>query len=1332
MSQERIIWRLRLLACSLALAALAFWQRPGLIAPGRDVGLTLNVEASLNAIWRGWHLDNFGHVETAAEQPPLLMIAFYGAMDAAQVPSWVAQRAWWSIVLATAFLGLVRLTGELGVRSQVARVVAGLGFALAPTALTSLAVDSPLAWAAAISPWVVAPIIRALRGGNIRRNAAASSLAFAAAGQGVLVIPLLIPAACLLILVSGWQGGLAARGRFAAWWTAAVVAATAWWWAPALATIQFRTPVEDWSVPASATTANASLVNAFRGAADWQAYIAVGGEPALPAGWNLASNALPIVASAAIAGLGLAGLARRGVPFRPALLMCVAVGLVAITIGHEAASIASPLADRWQRLLDSMPPEYRDVAFIDVVVRLPLAVGLAYLVSVARWEPWADRTVRLIAAGLAGITILGTAAPALTDDLARRSYEAVPEHWREVGGWLNENAASGRALIVPGATAAVYQWGSPGGEVVGALTNVPWATREPAPPSSAGNLRLLDAIEQRLATGGGGEAVTGALVRAGITHIVVRNDLNSAASGTPRSLLLYDALNHTPGLQWVASFGEQYGSLNQPGSVGDGGLSPPFSAVDIFAVEGGGTEARVRAYPEAGSLWLSGGPESILAMSDAGILEGRAAFLAADVNDVAPARAVPVITDGNRRRTAWYAMARDNTTEVLRSDERPDVDTLRPYLPITGDESVAVVAGITDVRTSSSSSRPDLSGAFGPEYSPWAAVDGDRETAWLSGGFGFVVDQWIELEFGQPVDVGTVEVSLYDEPPVVAAPTLMRVVTDQGEIEVAVRPDGTRQRLAVPAGPTNRLRLAVADTESGQAGLFGVREIVVPGIEFTRGVRAADLPSDADVQLDGSPAAVFSTSDLQRSACAEYGRWWRCGDAIARHGEEGGTLVREFSLPIGGEYVISGQVKPRPGAALERLVQPSSDQLRVTASSRRFAEPVAGPQAAADGDLGTSWIAAPGDTTPSLRLHLPEERTIDGLELSFAPGLAASQPVRLVLAAGGSSWVADVDAAGSVDFGRTVRARTLSVEITDWATVTDVESTFGTRSPLPPGISEVIIRGAEDLVVPRDESAVIDLPCGSGPAISVDGAEVPTSVRGTAGEIMALRPLELKACANAVPLRAGSHHVRVEPTAQTVPVSLWLMPNSAPRPPSAPPSVVVHSWDDSSRVVAISDRDEATVLVVPENANAGWQAIFNGEVLPSVRHDGWAQAYLIPPGDAGFVVLNFTPAAAHREALVAGLVVLALVIVLAAWPAPSASPQAPQTWQVGRADARAALPIVALCGVAGLVVASRPWPHLAPAALGAWPQVLVLMALSLAMIGWPIRRRTRSMSGDST
>jgi hypothetical protein len=249
--------------------------------------------------------------------------------------------------------------------------------------------------------------------------------------------------------------------------------------------------------------------------------------------------------------------------------------------------------------------------------------------------------------------------------------------------------------------------------------------------------------------------------------------------------------------------------------------------------------------------------------------------------------------------------------------------------------------------------------------------------------------------------------------------------------------------------------------------------------------------------------------------------------------------------------------------------------------------------------------------------------------------------------------------------------------------------------------------------------------------ISVDGTAVATSVHGTARDMLALRPLEFEACENAIRLEAGGHQVRVASTAQTVPISLSLIPNIAPRPPSAPPNVVIHSWSDSSRVVAISERDEPTVLVVPENANDGWEANFNGEILPSARHDGWAQAYLIPPGDAGFVVLSFTPATSHREALVAGFVVLALVIVVAAWPAPQSSPRAPRASRVGEADARAALPIVALCGVAGLVVASRPWPHLAPAALAAWPQILVLMALSLAVVGWPIRRRTRSMSGDS-
>jgi arabinofuranan 3-O-arabinosyltransferase len=50
------------------------------------------------------------------------------------------------------------------------------------------------------------------------------------------------------------------------------------------------------------------------------------------------------------------------------------------------------------------------------------------------------------------------------------------------------------------------------------------------------------------------------------------------------------------------------------------------------------------------------------------------------------------------------------------------------------------------------------------------------------------------------------------------------------------------------------------------------------------------------------------------------------------------------------------------------------------------------------------------------------------------------------------------------------------------------------------------------------------------------------------------------------------------------------------------------------------------------------------------RVNGWAQGWVLPPGDAGEVVLRFTPNGAYQAALLSGLLGLLVVGVAAAFP----------------------------------------------------------------------------------
>ena len=127
-------------------------------------------------------------------------------------------------------------------------------------------------------------------------------------------------------------------------------------------------------------------------------------------------------------------------------------------------------------------------------------------------------------------------------------------------------------------------------------------------------------------------------------------------------------------------------------------------------------------------------------------------------------------------------------------------------------------------------------------------------------------------------------------------------------------------------------------------------------------------------------------------------------------------------------------------------------------------------------------------------------------------------------------------------------------------------------------------------------------------------------------------------------------------------------------------------WDAEHRTVEVGARDEPTLLVVPENANAGWLAQLDGSVLEAVTVDGWQQGYLLPAGGAGTVRLDFGPATAYRWALAGGagaVLLLALSCLLPARPvrAPFGSGRRP----AGSA-ARSAAGVVAVVALAMAVI----------------------------------------------
>ena len=269
----------------------------------------------------------------------------------------------------------------------------------------------------------------------------------------------------------------------------------------------------------------------------------------------------------------------------------------------------------------------------------------------------------------------GSVGPALTGRLAPTDdFDQVPDYWQQAVDELGDpgDRSDGVALLVPGSSFATYLWGTPEDEPLQALGRSRWAVRNAVPLAPPGNIRMLDAIEERLAAGRPSAGLAGFLARAGVDRLVVRNDLRGAEPVEP--VLVHQALDGSPGLRRVASYGPEVGGpvrldrgSDGPRVVLDSGWEEPLPAVEVYRVEPLATGASgVRAGRPS---LVVGGPEDLLTLIDEGLLGDQPAVLATDVGPEAETPSDLLLTDGLRRQERNFARIGDGRSATLEAGD---------------------------------------------------------------------------------------------------------------------------------------------------------------------------------------------------------------------------------------------------------------------------------------------------------------------------------------------------------------------------------------------------------------------------------------------------------------------------------------------------------------------------------------------------------------------------------------------------------------------------------------------------------------------------------------
>ncbi|MCX4663657.1 alpha-(1-_3)-arabinofuranosyltransferase domain-containing protein [Streptomyces uncialis] len=1232
------------------------------VSPGRmtfdtKLGVTVDPWQFLGDLGQLWQdRAGFGTLTDQYIGYAFPMLPYYGLADLAQLPVWLAERLWLSIVVTAAFWGALRLMERLAVGNRSTRLLGAAVYALWPTYTIVVGSTSAAALPGALLPWVLLPLVDDRYSARVAALRSALLVVCMGGVNAASTLASLLPVA--LYLLTRPRGPR--RRALILWWVPGVLLATLWWVVPLLLLGVYGENFLPYVETSRVTTDTMAATEALRGAGNWVAYLNFG-EPWLPAGWSVASSVLVIVASAVAAALGLAGLARRDVPERRWLTLTV-LTVALLTLAGYGGTFGGPFHGFVQDLLDGVLVPFRNIYKFQTGLALALVLGLTHLLAVVVREHGARpvRGRRWAPAVAAVLVVPGLALPYVNGSILQPgSFQKLPEYWETTAGWLEKNTPDSRALVVPATAHGVYTWGSPIDQPLDVLAKSRWAQRDYVPFGTAGNRRAMDAVEQALLTGAEVPGLRDFLSRAGLHHVVVRNDLDPDQIGYVPTTTVKRTLEQS-GYKRV----EGFGPVMTGGRIADDtplqveGLFAQQRAVEIYEPAAGTKRpGQAGIYAAADTAVVSGGPETLLPLSDDPSLRDRPTVLTGDGHPGVDKPALQVVGDGLRRADTRFGLVNTNTSYTYTEDERNHSGSVQdpgdePHqiLPRSGvrHQTVAELRGARSVTASSSGNW-----LFHlPQYDPVNAFDGNPDTAWAVGTSGDAAGEWLRIAFEGTTEMpSSLTVTPLPQNGTRAAPTKVRVETERGSETSPLRANGKPQDIKSPPGGTDWLRITIVETESGGPGLTGAgfSEIEILDVSVTRMLK---LPTDAE---DATRAGAETVS-LHRTADP---------GGLSPAGTESG-LHRSFTTSDGGAHEVRMSAVPVPGEALDKLLygagteRPRNQVVATAASTARLGAQLSARNLT-DGDLTTAWIA--GDE-PVVRLAWRDKRPVDRLVLTGAGGLSA-RPTKVEISSPDGAAIANVDDNGWVRFDP-ITTDELEIRVTATSEVTLHNPVAGDDLRLPVGLTEITVPALEPdgyrTERPSDGRS-FTLECGEGPAVAIDGVLHATSAKGVVQDLVERRPVDVTLCQRDEPdaeltLGTGTHTLEAGDEGPLAVTAATLTRGEAAAPATATRELKVDDWLGDRRQLTVGSGAES-YLTTYENVNEGWKATLDGKELTSVRLDGWQQGFRVPEGEGGKVTLSYEPARTYEIGLVVGFAALLGLVGLVLWRRREENPHGP-------------------------------------------------------------------------
>jgi arabinofuranan 3-O-arabinosyltransferase len=1272
---------------SAAALALTFAQSPGQIAPDTKLDLTANPLRFLARAANLWNSDlPFGQAQNQAYGYLFPHGAFFLLGDIVGLPGWVTQRLWWALLLVVGFWGLIRVAEALGIGSPGSRVIAGIAFALSPRTLTTIGAISSETLPLMLAPWVLLPVILALRGqGPLRVLAARSAVAVALMGAVNAVATL---TGCLAAVI-WWAAHRPNKlwWRFTAWWVVCTALAVLWWVVALVMLGRISPPFLDFIESSGVTTQWLSLTEVLRGTYSWTPFVA----PGATAGSSLVSSSVAVLATTLVAAAGMAGLAMRSMPARGRLVTMLLVGLALLAVGYSGG-LGSPIAQEVQAFLDGAGTPVRNVHKLEPLIRLPVVLGLAHLLrhlplpgSVPRRElvdayAHPERDKRLAVGIVVLVALAAGTSLAWTGRLTPPGgFTAIPDYWHEAADWLDvHNRPAGRVLVAPGAPFATQDWGNSHDEPLQVLGNNPWGVRDSIPLTPPETIRALDSVQRLFAAGRPSAGLADTLVQQGISYIVVRNDLDPETSRSARPILVHRAIDGSPGLSKVAQFGDATGPGTLDGFVTDSGLRPLYPAIEIYRVAGGpsqGSPLRPYLADLDAMARVDGGPEALLRLNERRRLTDRPPLgpmlLTADAQSAGLAVPLVTVTDTPVARETDYGRVDDHLSAIRApGDARHTYNRVMDY-PAGGADVVygAWPGGRLSVSSSAADSTalPNVATAAGAA----AAIDGDPSTSWVSSSLQSAVGQWLRVDFDHPVTNAAVTITP-SATAVGAQVNRIEVATANGTTTVRLDQPGEPLTASLPYGETPWMKITAVSTEDGSAGVqFGITDFSVTQYDSSGFAHPLSLRHTVVVPAPplGSAVAQWDLGSelLGRTGCADAPDGVLCAAAMALSPEEPTDLSRTLTVPAAMSVTPTVWLRARQGPNLADLIR-APGTTRATGEADSI-DVLGSAYAAADGDPRTAWTASQGIVQHrnggNLELKLPAPNEVSGLRLTPSGSVLPAHPTLVAVDLGDGPQVRRIDAEGGA---QTISFQprftdTVKLSILDWRDVID-RTALGFDQVKPPGFAEVTAldaRGAPIGVADaaRNRDRRIELSCDNGPIIGVAGQFVRSSVSTTVHALLDGEPIAATPCqADPIKLPAGQQELVVSPGRAFVVDGVQLAaPRAAELRGAAMTSASVGQWSSDRREVDVPGSAVARVLVVPESINPGWRAhTADGVALTPVRVNGWQQGWVVPAGTAGAITLEFASNTPYRIGLFGGLALLPILALLA-WLSPRRRPE---------------------------------------------------------------------------